>query len=281
MLEQVYFLYRHIRLDKNEPFYIGVGTCDMKNNTFKSRYFRAYTKNRNKHWKNIVSQTDYEIEILLESNDYEFIKQKEIEFIALYGRRDLGTGVLCNKTDGGDGGIGKVITDEIRYNLSQGQKNSKNTLKKGQKLPEWWCEKISNAVKGENNSMYGRTGELHPNSKKVINVETKKIYNSITEASEDCGLDMKALSLKLLWKVGNETNLVYLQEYKEHGEDLCKQMLEKSLIRKPKIKGIIDKVDGTFYKTIGELANKLNIKASTLRHQILKNKTIYEFIYEL
>ena len=30
------YVYRHIRLDKNQPFYIGVGTCDT--------YERAYSK---------------------------------------------------------------------------------------------------------------------------------------------------------------------------------------------------------------------------------------------
>ena len=43
------YLYRHIRLDKNEPFYIGIGGDD------KGYYERAYHKisHRNKHWKNI------------------------------------------------------------------------------------------------------------------------------------------------------------------------------------------------------------------------------------
>ena len=86
-----YYLYRHIRLDKNEPFYIGVGTKVNKKSFLKvtSEYVRAYSKTRrNKIWIDIVSKTDYEVEILLESDNYEFIKQKEIEFIALYGRRN-------------------------------------------------------------------------------------------------------------------------------------------------------------------------------------------------
>ena len=297
-----YYIYRHIRLDINQPFYIGVGTKRDKNfNLHTSEYGRAFTKSsRSSYWGNIVAKTDYEVEILLESDDYDFIKQKEIEFIALYKRTDCCQGVLVNLTDGGEGTLGREPWNkgfnmwEDKQHPNKGKKLSKETCDKksesmkksdkslkGKKLPEWWCEKISEAVKGENNSMYAKTGELHPNSKKVINIETKEIYNSATEASKDYNLDVKALSLKLLWKVGNETNLVYLQEFEESGEDLCRQMLEKSLIRKPKIKGVIDKVDGTFYKTIGELANKLNIKAPTLRHQILKNKTTYEFIYEL
>lgn len=102
-----YYLYRHIRLDTNEPFYVGIGTKIGKCGTEKCNYSRAFSRySRNFLWKNVTNKTDYEVEILLESDDYEFIKQKEIEFIALYGRRDLGEGTLVNMTDGGDGMLG-------------------------------------------------------------------------------------------------------------------------------------------------------------------------------
>jgi hypothetical protein len=94
-----YYLYRHIRLDTNEPFYIGIGTKkDYK--TFNSIYARARCKvGRNKYWTNITEKTNYKIEILLESNEYEFIKNKEIEYIDYY--KKLYT--LANFTKGGDG----------------------------------------------------------------------------------------------------------------------------------------------------------------------------------
>lgn len=104
-----HYLYRHIRLDIGEPFYIGIGTKRYKN----SEYSRANIKSvRTNYWKNITNKTEYEVEILLESDDYEFIKQKEIEFIALYGRRDLGKGTLVNLTDGGDGSIGYIPSED-------------------------------------------------------------------------------------------------------------------------------------------------------------------------
>jgi len=47
------YLYRHIRLDKNVPFYVGVGN-DTRN------YRRANDSVlRNKLWKNIVSKTSF------------------------------------------------------------------------------------------------------------------------------------------------------------------------------------------------------------------------------
>lgn len=52
-------LYRHVRPDKDEVFYIGIGKNEK----------RAYSKvNRNKYWHNIVSKNNgiYDIEILFE-----------------------------------------------------------------------------------------------------------------------------------------------------------------------------------------------------------------------
>ena len=43
-----------------------------------------------------------------------FIKDKEKEFIALYGRKNNNTGILANMTEGGDGTLGAVYTEERR-----------------------------------------------------------------------------------------------------------------------------------------------------------------------
>ena len=127
------YLYRHIRLDKNEPFYIGVSSkINKKGNGFEEIYRRAFIKNkRNNIWKSIVAKTDYEVEILMESDDYEFIKQKEIEFISLYGRIDLSTGTLANMTDGGEGTTGKTHSKEqrkINSNKNKGKNNFHKNL---------------------------------------------------------------------------------------------------------------------------------------------------------
>jgi hypothetical protein len=92
------YVYRHIRLDKNEPFYIGIAKDEFKNCE------RAYSKYyRNKYWHNIVNKNQYEVKIILDNLTWEEACEKEIEFIKLYGRADLKTGSLVNMTDGGDG----------------------------------------------------------------------------------------------------------------------------------------------------------------------------------
>ena len=53
------YVYRHIRLDKNEPFYIGIGS-DMTNKRANER------ARRSELWKKIVAKSEYEIEILMD-----------------------------------------------------------------------------------------------------------------------------------------------------------------------------------------------------------------------
>ena len=114
--EEIYYLYRHVRLDKNEVFYVGIGKIKQKylnNYNEFTRYYRAFEKSRrSKHWTNIVNSTGYLVEIMMTSSCPMHIKTKEIEFISLYGRRDLGTGSLVNQTRGGDGALD--ISEERR-----------------------------------------------------------------------------------------------------------------------------------------------------------------------
>jgi hypothetical protein len=102
-----YYLYRHIRLDKNEVFYIGIGTGDR----YKSKF------SRNKYWKHITSNTNWKSEIIMEDLSRFEAEEKEKEFILLYGRKDLKTGTLCNLTDGGTGGLGLKHTEDSKLKM--------------------------------------------------------------------------------------------------------------------------------------------------------------------
>ncbi len=115
-----YYIYRHIRLDTGVPFYIGIGTKDLKfNSKYEIIYKRAFNKpSRNKIWWDIVNKTDYDIEILMESEDYNFLLRKETEFVKLYGRINLGTGILSNLTDGGDSPGNVIISEESKRKMS-------------------------------------------------------------------------------------------------------------------------------------------------------------------
>ena len=112
-------VYRHIRLDKNEPFYIGIGSDE--------EYKRANTNTRrNKHWINI-SKFGYEVDILFDGLTWDEACVKEKEFISLYGRKDKNKGSLCNLTDGGDGCLGRIVTfsEESKRKMSEARKGKK------------------------------------------------------------------------------------------------------------------------------------------------------------
>lgn len=147
----MYCVYRHIRLDKNVPFYIGIAT-KRKNNYPKSKlstlYDRAFTKSgRNDIWKRIINKTQYEVEILYESDCYSFIQNKEIEFISLYKRIKDG-GTLCNLTFGGEGFHGHEITEIQRKKFSEKKKGNLNP-NRIYPYTEERRKKLSLALKGQ------------------------------------------------------------------------------------------------------------------------------------
>ena len=170
-----HYLYRHIRLDKNVPFYIGVGSKYKKFTTIRSEYKRAYDHvgdRRNKIWKDIVAKTSYKVEILIESNNYKLIKQKEVEFVKLYGRIDKGTGTLANLTDGGEGSLGIICSKEKAMKISIG-----NT--------------------GKIKSQKERDDISRRFQKSIIEKETGKTFPSIKDVAKAKGISLSALYVSL------------------------------------------------------------------------------------
>jgi len=103
------YVYQHIRLDNNTPFYIGVGTSPK----------RAYSKyGRNTIWKRIAYKHGYTVEVVIDNISRDQALQEEKRLILLYGRINNKTGILSNMTDGGDGGSGIVWTEEAKSSLS-------------------------------------------------------------------------------------------------------------------------------------------------------------------
>jgi hypothetical protein len=93
------YVYRHIRLDKNQVFYIGIGEDDG------GAYKRAHNKTRRSSlWKNATKNIEYTVEIVIDNISWKEAIEKEKEFIELYGRVCENSGTLVNITKGGDGG---------------------------------------------------------------------------------------------------------------------------------------------------------------------------------
>jgi hypothetical protein len=191
------YVYRHIRKDKDQVFYIGIGT---DNN---GKYTRAFSKNRNRYWKRIVDKTDYEVEILFNDITKEEALSKEIEFIQIYGRRDLGFGTLSNLTNGGEGVV----------NMSEEGKERLREIRRNTIMPQEQKDRYSKMFKGSGN----------PNSSKVICGKTLKIFGSTQEASEFLGINNHTFRNNINGKNCNKISFYYYKDYLEKGIDVLEE----------------------------------------------------------
>lgn len=109
------YVYKHIRLDKNEVFYIGIGGGT-------SGHQRAHTlTGRNKFWYNIIKKTDFNVEIVYDNIPWEEACEKEIQLISEYKKRSEG-GSLVNLTKGGEG-FSKNHDEKTKFKISKKLKN--------------------------------------------------------------------------------------------------------------------------------------------------------------
>lgn len=127
-----FFCYRHIRNDTGVPFYVGIGNKRLNPNPTRldTEYKRAFSLNyRNDYWHHVHDKIngDFNVEILYESDSREEIIRKEIEFIKLHGRSNLGLGSLVNLTDGGEGAFGWIPDAGTRIKMSINSKGRKHT----------------------------------------------------------------------------------------------------------------------------------------------------------
>jgi hypothetical protein len=115
------------------PYYVGIG-----------KDYRAWTKGKGEVGK--PTNKEY---IVVEKTKISSVtaKKMEVALVAHFGRIDIGTGMLRNKTDGGDG-----VQMFGKKNPMFGKTGEKHHMF-GKERPD---------MKGENNPMFGLKGEDHP-----------------------------------------------------------------------------------------------------------------------
>ena len=136
--EAIYYVYAYIRSKDSQtgkagtPYYIGKG---KHNRAFDEHYNVNTPKDRSKI-------------IILETNLTNLgAVALERRLISWWGRKDLGTGILTNKTDGGEGIPGFKHSSDTKQKIAKSNKGKQRNI--GRKLSEETKQKISSKLKNK------------------------------------------------------------------------------------------------------------------------------------
>ena len=200
-----FYTYAYLREDRT-PYYIGKGSGR-----------RAYVKQKN-FFKPPKDKT--RIIFLKQNLTEEEAFKHEKYMIVVFGRKDLGTGILYNKTDGGDGVSGLKHSKEVRERLS--------IANKGKKLSKKTRERMSEAQKNVSEETklkksLSRLGYTHTEETRRKISKKKKGKKNTIEHNEKVGLALRNAKVNCkFWKITFADNsVIYLhgieQWAKENG----------------------------------------------------------------
>jgi hypothetical protein len=187
-----YYTYAYLREDKT-PYYIGKGRGE-----------RIYSTSRSIKAPKDTSRIIYLKKNLTEAEAF----KHEVYMISVLGRKDLGTGILRNLTNGGEGTSGHIKSEECKKKIGEARIGKTHTEEwkkaiseklSGRTHTEEAKKKMSVAKSGEKHPLFGvpgKTGALHPRSKAIIVIEldgTQRHYGGIREAARDLIIDRSSL----------------------------------------------------------------------------------------
>ena len=131
----MYYTYAYLRED-GSPYYIGKG-CNNRINAG-HKHIPLPPKERRIYLKQNLTEAE--------------AFRHEIYMVAVFGRKDLKTGILRNRTNGGEGGSGIVMKNDTKRKISEKMK--------GREISNQTKKRLSDALKGNKNGQ-GNKGMKH------------------------------------------------------------------------------------------------------------------------
>jgi hypothetical protein len=163
-MKNIYYVYIYLRED-NTPYYVGKGS--------RSRYI-----DKQKHTVKLPPRE--RIKFVAENLTEHEAFNLEKELIVKYGRKDLGTGILRNLTDGGEGSSGYRHTNETKEKMaiikqSKEYREKMSLAKKGYKPSLETIEKIKKSNTGKSHTQETKEKIGKANSRPCTDEQRKKL----------------------------------------------------------------------------------------------------------
>ena len=219
-----FYTYAYLRED-GTPYYIGKGLGS-----------RLYAKCGRRGCNPPADKS--RIIILKQNLTEEEAFRHEVYMIAIFGRKDLGTGILYNFTDGGEGVSGLRHTDDARSKMSSTKRNKSDEEKRvtSEKLSIAAKTYFANLTEEEKIEFSARVAEAHrkrsEEERNAINLKrSKTLLNKTDEEKAQVALKKQEVLQNKTEREREEFSLkmveIHRNRAREEKEEIGKKISEK------------------------------------------------------